>query len=97
MLKVELFADLSTCRTARLPGVNPAVAGAGMSKADEFVVVDDKPPKPVLLLALKMMVAPETAAGLVADKLVKVTVPSVNTCTAALPVPKLQPELLVAT
>ena len=42
------------------------------------------------------MVAPETADALVADKLVKITVPPVNICATPLPGPKLQPALGVA-
>jgi len=64
----------------------------------EFALDEDKPPKPVVgPLVAKAMVAPETAAALVADKLVKVTVQAVNACVAPLFVPKVQPELGVAT
>ena len=63
-----------------MPRVNPVVLGAGISKEDEvngFGVMPET-------VVVKVIVAPETAAPLVADKLVKVPVPLVT----LLPVPK---------
>src|SRR5579871_143113 len=95
ILNVVFARFVSSCSTTIFPAVKPVVAGAGISNAVEFVVVG-KVPKPTASLAVKVMVAPETAPALTAERFVKWHTPLVRNTAIPLPAPKLHPPFGVA-